>query len=161
MYGHMEWADAKIWRAIKKLPAEEVEAQMKERLFHIHFTQHAFRQVWEGETFKRMKSDQFESVDAIYDWAQTYYPKINAFIETLEDEAMKQPMNMPWAGYFGRGMGIEVADTTLGETMLQVACHSIHHRAQLNMQIRSLDQEPPLIDYIVWLWSGQPAAEWG
>jgi uncharacterized damage-inducible protein DinB len=50
--------------------------------------------------------------------------------------------------------------TTLGETMLQIASHSTHHRAQNNSQLRELGAKPPLVDYIAWLWSGRPDAEW-
>jgi uncharacterized damage-inducible protein DinB len=44
--------------------------------------------------------------------------------------------------------------------MLQVALHSVHHRAQVSMRLRELAAAPPQVDYIDWLWRGRPAAEW-
>jgi uncharacterized damage-inducible protein DinB len=49
---------------------------------------------------------------------------------------------------------------TLAETMLQVASHSTYHRGQVNARLRELAGEPPLVDYIAWIWFGRPAPEW-
>jgi len=38
--------------------------------------------------------------------------------------------------------------------------HSTHHRGQVNARLRELGGEPPLADFIVWLWWGRPAASW-
>jgi uncharacterized damage-inducible protein DinB len=56
--------------------------------------------------------------------------------------------------------GREPVPTTMRETMLQVAMHSTYHRGQVNARLRELGAEPPLTDYIAWLWMGKPAAEW-
>jgi uncharacterized damage-inducible protein DinB len=50
--------------------------------------------------------------------------------------------------------------TTIGETILQVALHSIYHRGQVNARLRALGQEPPLVDYIAWIWLGRPDPKW-
>jgi len=44
--------------------------------------------------------------------------------------------------------------------MYQVIIHSTHHRGQVNSRIRELKGEPPLVDFIVWIWLGKPAAAW-
>jgi len=51
-------------------------------------------------------------------------------------------------------------DTTMRETMHQVVLHSTYHRGQVAAYLRTLGGEPPLTDYIAWLWAGRPAAEW-
>ena len=45
----------------------------------------------------------------------------------------------------------------MGETVLQVWAHTAHHRGQLALQIRDLGGEPPLVDYVVWIWTGAPS----
>ncbi|MFK7843816.1 MAG: DinB family protein [Rhodothermales bacterium] len=160
LYRHMEWADATMWKALQATPAVLEDESLKERLFHIHFTQYSFLTVWRGDEFKFMKSDAFESLDDIYTWMRGNYATLHKYIATLEDEKLSEPMEMPWAKYFGRQLGREVKTTTLGETLMQVCSHSVHHRGQVNMQIRAHGGEPPLIDYIVWLWSDRPGAEW-
>ena len=156
----MEWGDAIMWRSVLATPGMAEDPEIKERLFHIHFTQFAFYAAWIGQKFERKKAADFASLDEILNWAKSFYPDILSFLGSLEDDQLEGPLPLPWAGYFGRQLGREVAVTTLGETMLQLSNHSIHHRAQLNTQIRAHGGEPPLIDYIVWLWSSRPAAEW-
>ena len=38
--------------------------------------------------------------------------------------------------------------------------HTGHHRAQANSRLRALGAEPPIIDYIAWLWLERPAPAW-
>jgi uncharacterized damage-inducible protein DinB len=38
--------------------------------------------------------------------------------------------------------------------------HSTYHRGQVNARLRELGIEPPLTDYIAWIWFGRPEAEW-
>jgi uncharacterized damage-inducible protein DinB len=46
------------------------------------------------------------------------------------------------------------------EAMLQVVMHSGYHHGQVNARLRELGAEPPLTDYIVWLWFDRPPAQW-
>ena len=48
---------------------------------------------------------------------------------------------------------------TLAETALQVAMHSTYHRGQVNARLRQIGGEPPLVDFIAWIWFGRPAPE--
>ena len=41
---------------------------------------------------------------------------------------------------------------TSAETAPHVAMHTTHHRGQVNARLRELGAEPPLVDYIAWLW---------
>ena len=50
--------------------------------------------------------------------------------------------------------------TTIGDTALQVALHGTYHRGQINARLREIGGEPPLVDYIAWIWLGRPAAAW-
>ncbi len=44
--------------------------------------------------------------------------------------------------------------------MIQVYLHSSYHRGQVNSLIRRSNNEPPLTDFIAWVWLGKPAALW-
>ena len=57
-------------------------------------------------------------------------------------------------------LGRKPSGTTVGETGLQVALHSTYHRGQVTARLREVGGEPPLVDYIAWVWLGRPAAEW-
>ncbi len=160
MQAHMVWADATLWHAVFATPGAVSDPAVKERLFHIHFTQYAFFQAWQGEQFKRMKAEDFDTLEDVHKWMRPYYDKLKSFMLSLDEEKLHEPMEIPWAVYFGRQLGKDVEMTTLGETLLQVCSHSIHHRAQVNVQVRGHGGTPPLIDYIIWLWSGRPGPGW-
>ena len=49
---------------------------------------------------------------------------------------------------------------TLGVTALHVAAHTTHHRGQVMTRLRELGGAPPLVDYVIRVWSGSPAAGW-
>jgi uncharacterized damage-inducible protein DinB len=69
-------------------------------------------------------------------------------------------MRLPWVGWIEQQSKQTLAPTTLGETILQVISHSTHHRAQANTRLRMVGAEPPMVDYIAWLWRGRPKPEW-
>jgi uncharacterized damage-inducible protein DinB len=39
--------------------------------------------------------------------------------------------------------------------------HTAYHRGQVNTRLRELGGDPPLVDFIAWIWMGKPGAEWG
>src|SRR5437773_1363713 len=65
-----------------------------------------------------------------------------------------------WADQLAVRLGRPPSPVTLAQTMLQVTSHSSHHRGQVNVRLRELGCEPPLIDFITWLWLGKPSADW-
>jgi uncharacterized damage-inducible protein DinB len=48
---------------------------------------------------------------------------------------------------------------SVSEVLMQICLHSLGHRAQCAMRLRSLGGTPPAMDFIVWL-KERPAAEW-
>ena len=49
---------------------------------------------------------------------------------------------------------------TVAECLLQLALHSAHHRGQVAAWLREAGGEPPLTDFIAWIWTGRPAPAW-
>jgi uncharacterized damage-inducible protein DinB len=71
-----------------------------------------------------------------------------------------EPTALPWMDMVSAQLGRTLVVPTLAETLLQVPMHSMHHRGQINARLRELGNEPPLVDFIAWIWLGKPAAEW-
>ena len=67
---------------------------------------------------------------------------------------------MPFVAEYERQMGRSFGVPTLAETMFQVTSHSTYHRGQVNARLREVGGQPPLVDYIAWIWFGRPDAEW-
>jgi len=158
LYAHMQWADALVWRAVLALPAAEHDAPLREKLVHVHMVQRAFLSVWRGQgpDFR----EDFESLAEVAQWGREYHDAVLPFVEAFDETALDRPMVMPWAGRFAARLGRDAEATTLRETLMQVVLHSTYHRGQVNARLRELGGEPPLTDYIAWIWIGKPPAEW-
>lgn len=149
LYAHQEWADAVVWRAVMANDAAKNDKRVRDLLAHLHMTQHAFLATWENGAF------QYEEAPAdVLTYARDYHGRVAEFVKSVDD--LDIPMVMPWAGRFKK----EPVATTLRETLMQVPMHSTYHRGQVNARLRELGAEPPLTDYIAWIWLGRPPAEW-
>lgn len=158
LYRHMEWADATVWAAVMNCERALADSKIRDTLYHIHMVQRAFVRVWRNEP--RQSFPTFEETPAVMDWARSYYPEAFAHLQTLSNETLSKPMPVPWASMVERLLGHAPEITTVGDTVLQAALHSLYHRGQVNARLRELGGEPPLVDYIAWIWMGRPAADW-
>ncbi len=161
LYRHMEWADATVWSIVNATDDAQADGRLRELLFHVHFTQEAFLSVWKGEEVTFKSADAFPSLAEVQAWCRAFYGEAAAFLDDLSSERLDDPAPVPWVKYFARRWGRDAAVTTLGDTLMQVAMHSLYHRGQVNKQLRELGGEPPLVDYIAWIWMDRPAPDWG
>lgn len=145
LFRAMEWSDARMWTAIGNTPGAADDKRVRDLTDHLHMVQQAFLSVWKNQRFEKAPSPR------------SFYAEAGAFIESLDDAALDGEVKLPWADRIAGGTA---QPTTLGETLVQVAMHTAHHRAQVSARIRDLGGEPPLVDFIAWLWLGKPAAQW-
>ena len=159
LFQHMEWADASVWRAVLVSDAARADTKLRELFYHVHMVQRAFLRVWQGETHYT-PFPTFEDNSLLIEWARGYYPDAFAQLKSWTDDDLAKPLNVPWASMVEKLLGRAPEDTTLGQTAQQVPLHSLYHRGQVNARLRELGGEPPLVDYIAWLWLGRPDADW-
>lgn len=159
MYAHMRWADAQVWSAVTAHRPAAEDQKMKELLEHIHIVQKAFLMLWRGEDITE-NMPRFDDLASVLKWAKPCYGEAIEHIEAIGEEGLSVPVNMKWAAMIEKQIGRRPEAVTTGETALQVAMHSTHHRGQVNARLRELGGEPPTVDYIIWLWSGRPEPEW-
>ncbi|MBZ5536742.1 MAG: DinB family protein [Acidobacteriia bacterium] len=159
LYQHMEWADATVWTSMLKFEGGSADTKLREYLYHLHMVQRAFLRTWRGEP-RQAPYPTFDEAQPLMLWARSYYTEVFAHLGALSDQKLTEPMPVPWASMVQRLLGRAPATTTMGETVLQVALHSLYHRGQINARLRAIGGEPPLVDYIVWVWLGRPAANW-
>jgi uncharacterized damage-inducible protein DinB len=159
LYTHMEWADAHVWRLALATPAAQTDTVLLERLFHIHQTQKAFLQVWQARPLERTQGLRFSSLVELWSWAAPFYREIPGVLSTISPEQLGEPAPLPWVRYFRDRLGREPASPTLGETLFQLTSHTTYHRGQVNLRLRELGAEPPLVDYIAWIWLSRPAPD--
>ena len=159
LFRHMEWADSVIWSAVLALPEAVGDTALRERLHHIHLVQRAFLSVWEGD-YTGPQTSSFRDYTPLLRWAREYYLEVTSYLGDLDAEDLDRPVTVPWAGMFESRLGRKAEVPSLGETLLQVAMHSTYHRGQVNTRLRELGGEPPLTDFIVWIWLGKPEPVW-
>ena len=159
LYRHMEWADATVWAVVLASEKARADQQLRDYLYHLHLVQRAFLRTWRGEPHET-PYPTFNDAQSLMQWGRTYYGEAMAYLRTLNDEKASGPMPLPWASMVEQRLGRAPDATTTGETVLQVVLHSLYHRGQVNARLRSVGVEPPLVDYIAWIWLGRPTGEW-
>ena len=154
----MEWADATIWREVLAVPAERAAPSMMGRLHHVHLVQRVFLQRWRQEPLTITPQDHFRDLPALARWGREYYPEAYATVAALDDAGLRREVPIPGAERLMPDGAI--TPPTVGETVVQVAMHTTHHRGQLLLQLRELNATPPLVDWIAWVLMGRPAPAW-
>lgn len=156
---HMEWADSRIWNAVIATEAAQRDRTVMERLHHVHVVQRIYLQMWRGNSDPGRELSSFADLAEVHGWARAYYRDLGAFVDALDPATLASHVEFPWADQLAEWFG-EARPATLKETVIQVAMHSSHHRGQLATMIRQLGAEPPLVDFIGWVWMGKPEPAW-
>ncbi len=155
---HMAWADARVWQAVLAHRGAREDAFLLDTLYHVHLVQLAFRCAWAGVARPPIERSSFADAEGLARWGRETTRQVVADVERIEAGRLAQPFRLPWASEFERFTGRPPGAHTLGESVLQVAMHSQHHRGQVCRRLREVGATPPYVDYIIWLWGGRPQA---
>jgi len=155
LYGHQVWADAEHWRAIgAHAPARDDKA-IRDRLHHIAIVQRAF--LWtvgdRQDAFVFTKPEDFSSFDALLVYAREHHDCLAPAIAATSEARLAESIAIPW--FTDPPLSLTVA-----EALTQAAMHTHYHRGQNATRLRELGGEPPMTDYIYWLWKGRPEPIW-
>ena len=158
---HMEWADARTWAAVQALPADRAAgSDLRERLFHVHLVQQIYLSLWRKQLLAPIPAlADYPDLATVRRWGRSFYAEARALVADAADSRLAEPVPVPFSERLAPPGG-SVTHATFAETVLQVALHSTHHRGQLATRMRELGSEGPLTDYVVWIWTGRPRAEW-
>lgn len=154
---HMEWADARVWWSVLNAPGHD--ESMPERLHHFHSTQWAYLQVLQGRPLEIPELGAFPDLRSIGRWARQLYCVLPAYRDSLEDDQLGRRVEFPWAAQLADRLG-NPGPATVGESLLQLVLHTTYHRGQVATRLRERGGEPPLTDFIAWIWMHRPAPDW-
>ena len=98
------------------------------------------------------KREDFTGMAALKGYARRYHTNMAGLIDTLDESGLAQIIEIAW---FKPPLKISVR-----HALTQVAMHSHYHRGQNATRLKELGGKPPLIDFIIWLREGKPAARW-
>ncbi len=159
LVSHMEWADALVWGSVLATPEARSDPNIRQRLYHAHVVQWAYLQVWRGEPIELRAESSFQDLAAIRAWVRDFYRRAADDLREVDAEALGREVDLPWTGQVVARLG-SAHPATLAQTILQVTSHTTYHRGQINTRLRELGGEPPLTDFIAWIWRGKPAPAW-
>jgi len=158
---HAEWADARMWTSVFEEPDGLFgDEKVKFWLHHVHVVQHAFLQLWRGEELDVPKLEEFQDPTSLARWGRERHAAIQSFLDGVSADRLADELSLPWQGQVEERLGRKPVPATLEQTALQVAMHSAHHRGQLAARLRELGTTPPIVDFIAWVWLGQPETAW-
>ena len=158
LLSHAEWADALVWKAV--LACGDEDADLRTRLHHLHMVQWAHLHVWRAEKLRPRELSTFPTLATIRGWAREFHRELPDYVATVTAADLTREVRLPWADRLVRRFGGS-QPATWAETVLQVAMHSSYHRGQVARRLRELGGEPPLSDFVAWIWMGRPEADWG
>jgi uncharacterized damage-inducible protein DinB len=159
---YTEWADASVWRAVLMHDGARSDKRLRDLLSHLHMVQRLFLLVWRDQPILS-EVQWFGAIDDLRELqhrATTYYPDVHQFLDTLDAESLTRGIVMPFVAQYEERLGRTFGVPTLAETIFQVMHHSTYHRGQVNARLREVGGEPPLVDYIGWIWFGRPSPDW-
>ncbi len=159
LMAHVAWADDQVWNAVLATPRAHDDVGIRDYLHHIHLVQGLFLALWIGRSPEQVAARQ-PSDFALADlraWGSPFYAEAAAFLATATPVRLDEPLVAPWVARLEEQMGRTLHVPTVAETVFQVVNHTTHHRAQVSTRLRAAGGEPPLVDYIAWVWFGRPA----
>jgi uncharacterized damage-inducible protein DinB len=157
---HMEWADSRIWASALRVPALADDASLCSRLYHFHSTQVVYLQIFQSRPFDIPDLSTFVGLRAVGRWARLFYRELPDFRDRLDESRLSRNVEFPWAAQLAERFP-SARPATIGECILQLALHTAHHRGQVVTRLREAGAEPPMTDFIAWIWMHEPAPDWG
>lgn len=154
--GHLRWADERVWDAVLASPAAMSDAALTAKLHHLHSVQRAFLRMWTGAAIDIRPLDQYTDLAAFRESAREIHREITAYLESATDRMLNSELTIPWASRIRELTGEPEGSVTIRQSAVQVAMHSAYHRGQVNTRLRELGGEPPLVDFIAWVWMKKP-----
>lgn len=155
----MEWADALVWSTVLAQPRLADDAAIRDRLHHIHLVQRAFLHIWRREPFAFSECMNLRG-EALAAWGRACHTALQAYVASLQGPALDSAVTFPAEARIQERFGATAGIPTVAETAVQVTYHSAYHRGQVAARIREIGFDPPLTDYVAWLWLHKPPAPW-
>jgi uncharacterized damage-inducible protein DinB len=153
LYTHQAWADAEHWKALEAHPAALEDDTIRKRLHHLYEAQRAFLFISRKIKLDRHDYGIIYDMPVLKDLTKCNHEEAAEFLNNATDEQLNDVVTIPWF----KDPPISI---TIEQALTQTALHSHYHRGQNAARLRELGGNPPLTDFILWLWKEKPEPEW-
>ena len=158
---HQAWGDSEIWRVLLHSSEALSDSRIVGWLHHIHYVQHAFLRVWLAKPIEDLpEQSDFTALADLSAWGLAAHEALRSYLQAAGDADLSGHFEPPWADQFGLTASCREGEPTVEQSLIQASMHTAHHRGQISARLRALGATPPSVDFIVWLWSGRPKAQW-
>ena len=155
----MEWADAHTWRVARSVPGGQTDERLRWLLHHIHLVQSVYLQAWRGDPFVVTELSSYRTCPRLKRGHGRSIQRPPRSPSHWTKPGSGECIEYPWTDLIVKQFG-SVVPSTMSESAWQVVSHTTYHRGQVATRLRELGGEPPLVDFLVWVWGGRPAPEW-
>jgi uncharacterized damage-inducible protein DinB len=145
IYQHQAWADTKHWKVFDTHPKALKDEKVQKRIQHIYQVQRAFLLICQKKNLDRRLLVEVQDMSILKKNIEDSHKEAIEFVKNISDECLKEVVNIPW-------FKDPPVNITTEQALMQAAMHSHYHRAQNATRLREIGIDPPLTDYIVWLW---------
>jgi len=158
-FRHMGWADALVLSTISGNPVAASDDCILAKLRHLHVVQKIFLDVWLARSLDPRVADDLD-LRALCAFARGVHQESMRYLGSLSAAELESVVELPWSKTATAKLGFEVAAHTLADALVQVPQHSAYHRGQVAARLRELGLDPPMTDFIAWIWRHKPEAAW-
>jgi uncharacterized damage-inducible protein DinB len=146
LFAHMQWADDQIHARCRDAHGEMEVAHLTEALrLYAHIV--AAERLW----FLRLQKQDWTvqkvwptmSLEACARLAKENAADFDAYLDGLTEDDFAT--GIPYTTSKGDSF-----TTAIGDILIHVATHGVHHRGQIAMTLRRVGIEPPILDYTHW-----------
>ena len=157
LFGHQEWADAEMWKAVESCPGALEKDDIAKRFRHFHSTQYGYVQLLREKKLdmKSLVSRYGDSVpiQTVKQNAIETHRELAKFLSEITESGLDERLSIPW-------FNDPTVTVTATQALLQVIMHSQYHRGQNATKLREVGGTPPTLDFVLWVMKGRPKAEW-
>lgn len=144
LMAHMQWADSQVCARCRDAHAEVEVAHLTEavRLYaHIVGTERVWYLRLQKEDWHGQKVWPTMSIDACASLAKENAAAFTSYLDRLTEADFRTPIA------YTSSQGDSFV-STVGDILIHVATHGVHHRGQIATTLRRVGIEPPVLDYI-------------
>jgi uncharacterized damage-inducible protein DinB len=140
LMAHEHWANAELLKALRSLP--EVPPRTRELVRHLFAAHMLWDKRFHGEAIAKFDFFPDVSLDKCAALNESFAEKWRQYLQALPQPLEAQTIS--FTGLDGNSHTYRVVDV-----LTQLHSHSVHHRAQIVVDMRAAGLEPVATDYIL------------